>query len=140
MNYTLDNNTSVTKIKTAAKADMVAFIMEKLAEAFGEDSVAMVRTGGTTKTNEIGVVIGSVDKNGEALPLVMTINPAVKEFESRSTAKKVYTAFDFAEAKAAYENYLADKAEKATDKAKATSEVAERKTADASETENDNGF
>lgn len=131
MNYKLDNNTSVTKIKATAKADMVNLLIEALIEKFGEDAVGMVRTisPAGTGTNEIGVVVGNVDKNGESLPLVLTINATVKEFENRSTAKKTYNAYDFASARQCYDNYISDKADKDADKAKKKTEKIEKDTA-----------
>jgi hypothetical protein len=131
MNYTLDNNTSVTKVKAAAKADMINLLIETLVEKFGEDAVGMVRTVSPAGagTNEIGVVVGNVDKGGETLPLVLTINATVKEFENRSTAKKAYTAYDFAAARQCYDNYISDKADKDADKAKKKAEKIEKDTA-----------
>lgn len=131
MNYKLDNNTSVTKIKATAKADMVNLLIEALVEKFGEDAVGMVRTisPAGTGTNEIGVVVGNVDKNGESLPLVLTINATVKEFENRSTAKKTYNAYDFAFARKCYDHYISDKADKDADKAKKKTEKIEKDTA-----------
>lgn len=131
MNYTLDNNTSVTKVKAAAKVDMVNFLIEALVKEFGEDAVGMVRTVSPAGagTNEIGVVVGNVDKSGETLPLVLTINATVKEFENRSTAKKTYAAYDFASARQCYDNYISDKADKDADKAKKKAEKIEKDTA-----------
>lgn len=116
--YVMDKNTSNAKIKTSAKADMVKDIMAMLAEAFGEENVAMVRTGNTesSKTNEIAVKIGEVEKGVEICDLVMTLNPTIKEFEDRKTTKKVYTAFSFEEAKLEYEEYIAEKEEKEAEK------------------------
>lgn len=111
--YTLSKELTNTKIKALAKTDLTEWIINKLKEEFGEDSVAIVRTGsGQSFSNEIGVIIGSVDVNGTENQLVATLSPTIKEFENRSTAKKVYTAFDFAEAKECYDNYLNSKDEK----------------------------
>lgn len=113
MNYELTKEMTNAKIKAEAKIEITTILMEKLGDLFGTDSVGMVRTGsGKSFTNEIGVVVGKVNVNGEEVPLTITLNPTVKEFESRSTAKKTYTAFDFAEARQSYEDYMSSRSEK----------------------------
>lgn len=130
-NYTMNTEMTNAKVKAAAKADMVNLLIETLVEKFGEDAVGMVRTVSPAGagTNEIGVVVGNVDKGGETLPLVLTINATVKEFENRSTAKKTYAAYDFASARQCYDNYISDKADKDADKAKKKAEKIEKDTA-----------
>lgn len=113
MNYELTKENTNAKIKSAAKADLIELFIQFLKKEFGDENVAMLRTGGMTKTNEIGVKIGTVDINGEENYIVATLNPTIKEFEDRKTAKKTYTAFDFEQAAEEYENYLSEKAEKA---------------------------
>jgi hypothetical protein len=112
-NYELSKENTNAKIKAAAKADLTAMFMDFLKEKFGDENVSMIRTGGMTKTNEIGVRVGTVDINGEPADLVATFNPTIKEFENRQTAKKTYTAFDFESAATDYENYLEEKQMKA---------------------------
>lgn len=125
---------TVTKIKGDVKQEVIEFIMESLREKYGEDSVAMVRTGNSTsKTNEIGVIIDTADNNGDENPICVTINPTVKEFANRKTDKRTYVPFDFAAAKDAYITYLEDKAikdeENARNKAKKiANDEARRKT------------
>ena len=136
--YVMTKDFTNAKIKTQAKIDITSILIDALKDKLGEDAVSMIRTrSGQSFTNEIGVVFGTVDKNGEELPLVITINPTVKEFEDRKTAKKVYVPFDFAEAKAEYEEYLADKEDKAASSSNKSEDVAKRKSADANENENE---
>lgn len=110
---------TITKVKADKKAEVTEKIMAFLIGEYGEDSVAMIRTGNTSKTNEIGFIVDTAEVEGETNPIVVTLNPTVKEFANRKTDKKQYVAFDFAGAKAEYETYIADKATKDADKAKA---------------------
>ena len=136
--YVMTKDFTNAKIKTQAKIDITSILIDALKDKLGEDAVSMIRTrSGQSFTNEIGVVFGIVDKNGEELPLVITINPTVKEFEDRKTAKKVYVSFDFAEAKAEYEEYLADKEDKTAGSSNKSEDIAKRKSADANENENE---
>ena len=68
---------------------------------------------------KIGFIVDTAEVEGETNPIVVTLNPTVKEFANRKTDKKQYVAFDFAGAKAEYETYVADKATKDAEKAKA---------------------
>lgn len=113
---------TITKVKADKKAEVIEKITAFLAGEYGEDAVAMVRTGNTSKTNEIAVIVDTAEVEGETNPIVVTINPTVKEFANRKTDKKTYTAFDFAVAKAEYETYVAEKATKDAEKAKAKAE------------------
>lgn len=110
---------TITKVKADKKTEVIEKITAFLASEYGEDAVAMVRTGNTSKTNEIAVIVDTAEVEGETNPIVVTINPTVKEFANRKTDKKTYTAFDFAAAKAEYETYVAEKATKDAEKAKA---------------------
>lgn len=132
--YVMTKDFTNAKIKTQAKVDITSILIDALKDKLGEDAVSMIRTrSGQSFTNEIGVVFGTVDKNGEELPLVITINPTVKEFEDRKTAKKVYVPFDFAEAKAEYEEYLADKEDKTAGSSNKSEDIAKRKSTNANE-------
>ena len=113
---------TITKVKADKKTEVIEKITAFLAGEYGEDAVAMVRTGNTSKTNEIAVIVDTAEVEGETNPIVVTINPTVKEFANRKTDKKTYTAFDFAAAKAEYETYVAEKATKDAEKAKAKTE------------------
>lgn len=113
---------TITKVKADKKAEVIEKIIAFLASEYGEDAVAMVRTGNTSKTNEIAVIVDTAEVEGETNPIVVTINPTVKEFANRKTDKKTYTAFDVTAAKAEYETYVAEKATKDAEKAKAKAE------------------
>lgn len=111
--YKITAGNTSTKIKAQVKSEMTALLIEFLTEKFGEENVKMLRTGnGDSKTNEIGIRYGIADKNGETTDITVKLNPAVAEFETRSTAKKSYVAFDFDAAADAYDDYLEEKAEK----------------------------
>lgn len=117
--YTINKDQTVSKVKAEVKANVTEFILECLKEKYGADSVAMVRTGGTTKTNEIGFIVDTAENEGETNPICVTLNPTVKEFANRKTTKREYTAFDFGAAALAYENYLYEKEAKADEAARA---------------------
>ena len=63
-NIEITKDYTVTKAKADAKTDVMSVIFSALTDIYGEDNVAMVRTGGTSKTNEIGVVIGTASVDG----------------------------------------------------------------------------
>lgn len=127
-NYTIDKTLTGTKIKAMAKEELVGYILEVLKDALGDENVRMVRTGNASKTNEVGVRYGTVNKDGEILDLCATIGVTVKEFEDRETLKKVYTAFDFEESANEYDKYVLEKAEKEAElKAKKEAKIAKDK-------------
>lgn len=116
--YTVSKENSVSNIKAQVKAALVTEFIDYLADKYGEDAVGMIRTGTTSKTNEIGFIVDEVTgEDGEVNPLVVTINPTVKEFANRKTDKKTYTAFNFIAARNAYDAYADEKEAKAADAA-----------------------
>ena len=128
-NYTLNKDNTNAKIKSTAKAELTTLFLDFLSEKFGTENVAIIRTGNSSKTNEIGFRIGTVDVNGEAAELIATINPTIKEFEDHKTAKKEYVAFDFAAAVNEYNDYVEEKELKAIAAKKAKEEKIARDTA-----------
>ena len=110
-----------TKIKVEAKNWTTETIIAALAEILGAENVGMVRTGtSTSQKNEIGAVIGTVEVNGAEVPVAVTINVAAKPYtDAPATAKRQYDAFDFAAARKAYNDYVADKNAKDAEKAQA---------------------
>lgn len=121
MNFVETKDYTPTKIKAEAKNWTTETIIAALAEALGAENVGMVRTGtSTSQKNEIGAVIGTVEINGAEVPVAVTINVAAKPYtDAPATAKRQYDAFDFAAARQAYEDYVADKEIKAAEKAQA---------------------
>ena len=64
MNFTLNKEMTISKIKSEAKASVTDMLIEKLSEAFGAENVGMVRVGNSTsKSNEIGVRLGTVSSD-----------------------------------------------------------------------------
>lgn len=118
-NIEITKDYTVTKAKADAKTDIMSVIFSAVTDIYGEDNVAMVRTGGTSKTNEIGVVIGTASVDGEDVPICVTINASAKDFIERKTKSKTFAAFDFAAAKEEYEDYIQEKADKDAEKAAA---------------------
>lgn len=118
-NIEITKDYTVTKAKADAKIDIMSVIFSAVTDIYGEDNVAMVRTGGTSKTNEIGVVIGTASVDGEDVPVCVTINASAKDFVERKTKSKTFAAFDFAAAKEEYEDYIQEKADKDAEKAAA---------------------
>lgn len=113
--YTVDKTNTITKIKTEIKAMATEFLISALREKYGEDNVKMVRTGNTSKANEIAVIVDeATGEDGEVNPIVITLNPAVKEFSNHTSDKgKVYVPFDFYAAANEYDAYLDEKEAKA---------------------------
>ena len=125
MNVTITKDFGTGKANAQAKANLTELIMNALIAEFGEENVAMVRTGGTSQVNEIGVRIGTItDTDGFTYDFCATINPTIKGFKDRVTKRYTVEAFDFETAVACYENYLAEKAAK---QAEAAAKKVERK-------------
>ena len=121
MNFVETKDYTPTKIKAEAKNWTTETIITALAEILGAENVGMVRTGtSTSQKNEIGAVIGTVEVDGAEAPIAVTINVAAKPYtDAPATAKRQYDAFDFAAARQAYDDYVADKEIKAAEKAQA---------------------
>ena len=60
MNVTITKDFGTGKANAQAKATLTEIITKALVEAFGEENVAMIRTGGTSQVNEIGVRMGTI--------------------------------------------------------------------------------
>lgn len=137
MKFTESKDYSSTKIKAEAKNWTTETIIAALAEILGAENVGMVRTGtNTSQKNEIGAVIGTVEVNGAEVPVVVTINVAAKPYtDAPATAKRPYDAFDFAAARHAYNDYVADKKAKDVEKvqAKAAKIAADKKARETAE-------
>ena len=103
MNVTITKDFGTGKANAQAKAMLTEIITKALAEAFGEENVAMVRTGGTSQVNEIGVRMGTItDADGFSYDFCATINPTIKGFKERVTKRYTVEAFDFDSARQAY--------------------------------------
>lgn len=124
--YTVDKNTTATKIRLSAKAEYVEKLLEILRAEYGEENVAMVRTGNTTKVNEIAVLADVVTENGTEKGLVFTVNPVVRPWNDVSNKRGTTPAFDFEKAKQAYENYVSEKEQEKIDKEKKKAEKIQR--------------
>lgn len=137
MKFTESKDYSSTKIKAEAKNWTTETIIAALAEILGAENVGMVRTGtSTSQKNEIGAVIGTVEVNGAEVPVAVTINVAAKPYtDAPATAKRPYNAFDFAAARYAYNDYVADKKAKDAEKvqAKAAKIAADKKARETAE-------
>ena len=122
MNVTITKDFGTGKANAQAKAMLTEIITKALAEAFGEENVAMVRTGGTSQVNEIGVRMGTItDADGFSYDFCATVNPTIKGFKERVTKRYTVEAFDFDSARQAYIDDTTAKAEekKAKTEAKA---------------------
>ena len=102
------------KANAQAKAELTEIIMNALAQVFGDENVAMIRTGGSTQVNEIGVKIGTItDIDGYEYDFCATINPTIKGFKEKVTKRYTVEAFDFETAK---QSYIDDVTEKTAEK------------------------
>ena len=127
MNVTITKDFGTGKANAQAKAVLTEIITKALVEAFGEENVAMVRTGGTSQVNEIGVRIGTItDADGFTYDFCATINPTIKGFKERVTKRYTVEAFDFETAKQAYIEDVNAKAQEKEAKTKVKAEKIER--------------
>ena len=120
MNVTITKDFGTGKANAQAKATLTEIITKALVEAFGEENVAMVRTGGTSQVNEIGVRMGTItDADGFSYDCCATVNPTIKGFKERVTKRYTVEAFDFDSARQAYIDDTTAKAEEKKAKAEA---------------------
>ena len=126
-NVVITKDFGTGKVNAQAKAELTELIMNALIAELGEENVAMVRTGGTSQVNEIGVRIGTItDADGFTYDFCATINPTIKGFKERVTKRYTVEAFDFETAKQAYIDDLTAKTQEKEAKAKAKAEKIER--------------
>ena len=120
MNVTITKDFGIGKANVQAKAVLTEIITKALVEAFGEENVAMVRTGGTSQVNEIGVRMGTItDADGFSYDFCATVNPTIKGFKERVTKRYTVEAFDFDSVRQAYIDDTTAKAEEKEAKAEA---------------------
>ncbi len=110
---------TMSKIKSAAKAEMTARLIKALEAEFGEGKAKMMRWGASKKSmkNEIGVCAGTVVFEGEEFPLILSVDCSVKEYRAHSGPKKDYSAFDLETAWNEYDEKVEADAQKAKDSA-----------------------
>ena len=126
-NVVITKDFGTGKANAQAKAELTEIIMNALIAEFGEENVAMVRTGGTSQVNEIGVRIGTItDADGFTYDFCATINPTIKGFKERVTKRYTVEAFDFDSARQAYVDDVTAKVQEKEIKAKARAEKIER--------------
>lgn len=102
-NIVITKDFGTGKANAQAKAELTEIIINALAQVFGDENVAMVRTGGSTQVNEIGVKIGTItDIDGYEYDFCATINPTIKGFKEKVTKRYTVEAFDFETVKQAY--------------------------------------
>ena len=59
-NYTITNDNGITKISASAKSEVNEVITKALADAFGSENVAMVRTSGSSPVNCLAIRVGTL--------------------------------------------------------------------------------
>lgn len=102
----IDKTNTINKIKTEAKKFAFDFF-EKILTENNFEGVKMIRQ---SKKNELAFIFDNVEKeDGTIAPLIVTINPTVKDFVDRQTPKKFTPAFDFAAAVNEYDEWAAEK-------------------------------
>ena len=116
--FKITKDMGITKINATAKAEVNTIVTNALVAAFGEDNVAMVRTGGSSAVNVLAVRVGTLtDADGYERDLCVTVDATVKSYKERVTKKYTVEAFDFDAAKDRYDEYLTDKAAEQAEKA-----------------------
>ena len=109
-NIVITKDFGTGKANAQTKAELTEIIINALAQVFGDENVAMVRTGGSTQVNEIGVKIGTItDIDGYEYDFCATINPTIKGFKEKVTKRYTVEAFDFETAKQSYIDDVAAK-------------------------------
>ena len=99
--FKITKDMGITKINATVKAEVNTIVTDALVAAFGEDNVAMVRTGGSSAVNVLTVHVGTLtDADGYERDLCVTVDA---------------TVFDVA--KDRYDEYLTDKAAEQAEKA-----------------------
>jgi hypothetical protein len=127
INVTITKDFGTGKANARAKAVLTKIIRKALITEFGEENVAMIRTGGTSQVNEIGVRIGTItDADGFTYDFCATVNPTIKGFKERVTKRYTVEAFDFETAKQAYVDDVTAKTQEKEANAKAKAEKIER--------------
>lgn len=117
-NFKITKDMGITKINATAKAEVNTIVTNALVAAFGEDNVAMVRTGGSSAVNVLAVRVGVLtDADGYERDLCVTVDATVKSYKEKVTKKYTVEAFDFDAAKDRYDEYLTDKAAEQAEKA-----------------------
>ena len=116
--FKITKDMGITKINATAKAEVNTIVTNALVAAFGEDNVAMVRTGGSSAVNVLAVRVGILtDADGYERDLCVTVDATVKSYKEKVTKKYTVEAFDFGAAKDRYDEYLTDKAAEQVEKA-----------------------
>ena len=125
INVTITKDTSINKVRSEIKDTIFNDLLETYKERLGEESVTVVRI---DKTNYPALIVGNAtDENGDTYPIVVTLNPTVKEFCYHSGPKTKYTPFDLAAGIDAYQADVTKKAEDAIKKAEKDAEKAAAK-------------
>ena len=84
-NVVITKDFGTDKANVQAKAILTELIMNAFITEFGEENVAMVRTGSTSQAIKIGVRIGTItDADGFTYDFCATINSAIKGFKRES--------------------------------------------------------
>ena len=110
MNFTITKDFGITKAQATAKARLTEIIMNALISEFGEENVAMVRTGSSTQVNEIGVRVGTINVDGFEFDFCSTLNPTIKSYKEKVTKRYTVEAFDFESARQSYSDWVTAKA------------------------------
>ena len=125
INITITKDTSINKVRSEIKDTIFNDLLETYRETFGDESVTIVRI---DKTNYPALIVGNAtDEMGDTYPIVVTLNPTVKEFCYHGGPKTDYVPFDLAAGINAYQADVAKKAEDAIKKAEKDAEKAAAK-------------
>lgn len=131
MKYEVSKEMSAAAIKAAAKENLLTLFTEFLIEKFGDDNVAMCRLiQGDGGKNFLALVCGEVEQDETTYDVCAKIEISIPEWEdvySSKSGKLWRERFDFGQAKADYEKWTAQKAQKAAD---AAEKKAKKKAAD----------
>ena len=120
LNITVTKDFGISKAKETEKRSVYDVIQAALIAEYGEDSAFYVREISPTTgkgENHLCVLCADISEDGGVFDGPLTIKVTAKEWCERVGTKSVKPAFDFDSARAEYEKWVVESAEKAEKKA-----------------------
>ena len=116
MNITISKEYGIQKAKTEMKERVAEVIIAALRAEFGEEASGMVRiipaSDPTKGTNEIGCVCADISEDGGVFDGCVSVKITGKDWVDRVGTKAVKSAWSYEDARAEYENWVTETAEK----------------------------
>lgn len=120
MNISISKEYGIQKAKAAMKDEVAQVIIDALRARFGDEAAGWVRiipaSDPTKGTNEIGVICADVNEDGGVFDGCCTIKITGKDWTDRIGTKQVKPAWSYEDAKAEYDSWVIETAEKQASK------------------------